>query len=119
MPLTSDPEAASVWLDGKPSTTVVRVPFESIREIRAVKPPLYGPTGNGTCVQSLSDVVSEPPRPPSATYSAPFGPKVKPRGLLSPVAKIDTFGENGCAAADSLVPTSAIAVTPTAAAVSD
>ncbi len=47
-PLTRLPEAALVWLDGRPSTTVLRTPAGLTLEIRAVKPPLYGPTGAGT-----------------------------------------------------------------------
>ncbi len=37
-------------VDGKPLATVVRLPALSMREIRPVLPPLYGPTGGMTCV---------------------------------------------------------------------
>src|SRR5215472_3349845 len=39
-PLTSEPSAGEVWLDGRPPATVVRTPFRPILEMREVKPPL-------------------------------------------------------------------------------
>ena len=62
-----------------------------VAEIRAVNPPVYGPTGLGTCGQSAGVVLPLPPVPPSATYRLPSGPKVSPRGLFSPLAKTETF----------------------------
>ena len=47
-PLIRLPSAGLVWLDGRPSATVERFPWRSIFEIRAVKSPLYGPTGSTT-----------------------------------------------------------------------
>src|SRR5215470_6508853 len=67
--------------------------------MRDVKPPLYGPTGDGTWVQSAGVVIRLPPRPPSATYRSPPGPKASPRGLFRPVANTVTLADNGAAAA--------------------
>src|SRR5262245_46394107 len=61
------------------------------REMREVKPPLYGPTGGSTWVHCESVVMAVPPLPPSATYRLPSGPNVSPRGLLKPVAKTETL----------------------------
>src|ERR1035437_328758 len=66
-PDTSPPERSVDWLDGRPSAMGVLAPFEPIFEIRAVMPPVFGPTGGGICGQSPT-VVAMPPRPPSATY---------------------------------------------------
>jgi len=35
-------------VEGKPPTSVVRVPSGVTFEILALKPPVYGPTGGGT-----------------------------------------------------------------------
>src|SRR5580704_289211 len=90
-PLTKLPTAALVVLDGNPSTTVARLPVcTSIREIRAVIPPAYGPAP-GTCGHCpIVDAV--PPTPPSATYGLPSGPNVRPRGFSSPEVSTVTLG---------------------------
>src|SRR5215469_16513266 len=66
--------------------------------MRDVNPPLYGPTGAGTWVQSAGVVIRLPPRPPSATYRLPPGPNTSPRGLFKPVANTVTFADRGAAA---------------------
>src|SRR5215472_15254596 len=71
--------------------------------MRDVKPPLYGPTGDGTWVQSADVVIRLPPRPPSATYRSPPGPNASPRGLFKPDANTATFGDNPEAAAGVVV----------------
>src|SRR5215831_4356890 len=86
--------------------------------MREVKPPLYGPTGAGTWRQSAGVVIWLPPRPPSATYRSPLGPKASPRGLFKPVANTVTFAGNAggvCACAKAEAGTRQIAVTATAA----
>src|SRR5215468_311445 len=67
--------------------------------MREVKPPLYGPTGAGTWVQSAGVVIWLTPRPASATYRSPFGPNASPRGLFKPVANTVTFADKCEAAA--------------------
>src|SRR6266853_5560663 len=64
-PLIRLPKAGEVALEGKLSTTVVRVPSEVIFDIRAVRPPTYGPTGATTCGHSPT-VERVPAAPPSA-----------------------------------------------------
>src|SRR3989442_12315008 len=86
-PLTRLPRAAEVWSEGNPSATVERSPLELILEMRAVKPPVYGPTGGMTCGVHLPTDDVSPPVPPSATERNPSGPKARPRALLRPVAK--------------------------------
>src|ERR1700724_598455 len=96
-PLTRLPNAGLVWLEGKWSATVVTTPLGDTFEIRAVKSPVYGPGpagGPAACWQSPT-VEREPPAPPSATYRFPSGPNFSPRGVLKPVAKIDTFADCG------------------------
>src|SRR5579863_4885443 len=65
-PLTSDPCALLVWLDGRLSTIVDRACNSPMREMRAVLPPVYGPTGATTCGH-IPVVEAVPPVPPSAT----------------------------------------------------
>src|ERR1700722_5267711 len=68
-PLTRLFCAALVSLEGRPSMTLVTLPWGSILEMRDVYPPVYGPTGARTWSLghiSIVDVV--PPAPPSATY---------------------------------------------------
>src|SRR4029453_12232147 len=87
-PLTRLPSTALVWLDGRLSTKVVRLPSLSILEIREpVVRPEYGPTGGLTTQSGSSGGGLAPPTPPSATYRLPSGPNLSPRGLLSPSAK--------------------------------
>src|SRR5215471_7815123 len=117
-PLTSEPAVGEVWLDGRLPATVVRTPFGPIFEMRDVKPPLYGPTGAGTWLQSADVVIWLPPRPPSATYRSPLGPNASPRGLFKPDANTVTFADNAggvCACAKAEAGTRQIAVTATAA----
>src|SRR5262249_42576260 len=86
-PLMSPPIAGLVMLEGRPLATVTRVPvLGSTFDMRAVKPPVYGPTGGGTCWHWAAIVCIAPPSPPSAMYRAPSGPNVRPRGCCSPVA---------------------------------
>src|ERR1700730_8226055 len=59
-----------------------------MREMRAVGPLRYGPTGGTTCVHRPI-VVAVPPAPASETYRSPFRANVRPRGNWSPVAKIE------------------------------
>src|SRR5262245_55733302 len=67
-PQTSEPRAALVWLDGRLSAIVVRLPFASMREMREPTAlPWYGPTGGTTKHFGLSGGSWVPPRPPSAT----------------------------------------------------
>src|SRR5438552_14725121 len=90
-PLIRLPSIGLVWLEGRLSTTVVRVPSEPILEMREpVLLPVYGPTSGITCVQ-LPAVELVPPTPPSATYNEPSGPNFSPRGLFRPVAKTETL----------------------------
>src|SRR5580700_2769705 len=94
-PLTRLPNAALVWLEGRLSATVVTTPWASTLEIRAVKPPVYGPGpagGPAACLQNPT-VERVPPAPPSATYRFPSGPNFNPRGLFNPVAKTETLDE--------------------------
>jgi uncharacterized membrane protein YedE/YeeE len=86
-PLTSDPRLGLVWLLGSCVVTVVRTPWESMREMRPpVRLPVYGPTSGATC-SHWPTVELVPPTPPSATYNLPSGPNFSPRGLLSPVGE--------------------------------
>src|SRR6267143_2047970 len=94
-PLTRPPKAIESWSEGSLSATVERTPSELIFEMRAVRPPEYGPTGATTWVHLPTDDVS-PPVPPSATYRNPSGPKVSPRGLFRPVAKTRDWGRGWC-----------------------
>src|ERR1700752_3804314 len=90
-PLTREPRAALVWLDGSPSTTVVRLPSESNFEIREPTGlPRYGPTGGTTTQSGSSGGSCVPPTPASATYSLPSGPNLSPRGLFRFDAKVET-----------------------------
>src|SRR5262245_46571906 len=90
-PLTRFPSAALVWLDGRLSTKVVRLPLLSILEIREpVSLPVYGPTGGITTQSGSAGGGFAPPIPPSATYRLPSGPNSSPRGLLRPSAKTVT-----------------------------
>src|SRR2546423_13185007 len=95
-PLTRLPSATLVWLEGRWSTITVRRPVRLTFEMWAVRPLVYGPTGATTCVHWPTVVVA-PPRPPSATYRLPSGPKVRPRGLSKPVAKtVKPLGSGVC-----------------------
>src|SRR6185369_5577475 len=88
--------AGLVWLEGKWFATVVRTPFGSILEMRAVKPPVYGPgpAGGPAACSHCPTVEREPPVPPSATKRlTPLGPNFSPRGLLRPVANTVTFAD--------------------------
>src|SRR5437868_1567238 len=95
-PLTRLPSATLVWLDGRLSAITVRTPVRLTFEMWAVRPLVYGPTGATTCVHWPTVVVA-PPRPPSATYRLPSGPKVRPRGLSKPLAKtVKALGVDVC-----------------------
>jgi hypothetical protein len=99
-PVTRLPSAGAVWLEGSASTTVVTLPLASTFEIRPPRTgssvlPVYGAAAPDAWVHRPT-VESVPPRPPSATYRSPSGPKVSPRGLLNPVAKVETTGGGGC-----------------------
>src|SRR5450755_4228064 len=95
-PLIRLPEPALVWLDGRLSMTVTRLPRRSTCEMRAPTGlPVYGPTSGTTCAQSAAVVAKGPPVPPSATYKLLSGPNLSPRGLLNPVAKTVTLGVEG------------------------
>src|SRR6185437_11427969 len=90
-PLTRLPSAGAVWLDGSPRTTIERTPPGVTLEIRPPSTgfpllPVYGAAAPDAC-RHFPTVECDPPRPPSATYRSPFGPKTSPRGLLKPVAK--------------------------------
>src|SRR5215469_8196175 len=87
----------SVWAcpptaEGSPLATVVRFQFLSNFEIRAVRPPLYGPTGPGTWVHPMPEF--GPPGPASATYRSPSGPNLNPRGDSSPFATTTAFADS-------------------------
>src|SRR4051794_17567111 len=70
-------------VDGRPVATATGQPL-SIRATAPVAPPMNGPR---ICdVGACSVAAVEPPEPPSATYRAPSGPQVNPRGVVSPVA---------------------------------
>ena len=62
-PFTS-PIAATA--EGKPNATVLRLPCGPIREMRAVCPLVYEPTGGTTCLHCPA-VEWVPPLPASAT----------------------------------------------------
>ena len=99
-PVTRPPRAGAVWLEGSAFTTVVTLPFGSTLEIRPPRTgssvlPVYGAAAPDACVHRPT-VELVPPRPPSARYGSPSGPKVSPRGLLNPVAKVETTGGVGC-----------------------
>src|SRR5689334_17665799 len=66
-----------------------------------VGPPVYGPTGAGTC-SHLPTVAVVPRTPLSPTYKAPSGPNARPRGLSSPVAKTLTFADIAAGAGDAI-----------------
>jgi hypothetical protein len=85
--------ASLLTAEGNPEATVVRLPFRSIFEIRAVFPFLYGPIGPGTCVHCALVVELVPPNPASATYNSPSGPNFRPLGPASPVANTVTFAD--------------------------
>ena len=90
-PLTRFPEAGLVWLEGSAFTTVVTASARLIFEMRppltgSLVLPVQGAAAPAACGHKPT-VEWVPPRPPSATYRFPSGPKVSPRGLLSPVAK--------------------------------
>src|SRR6266567_3950914 len=91
-PLTKLPVAGEVWLEGKLSATVVRIPSGVILEIRDVKSPVYGPTG-GTTWSHNPILDNVPPAPPSATYTFPSGPNFSPRGLFNPSKTTETFAD--------------------------
>ena len=64
-------------------------------EIRAVSPPVYGPTGGITwSLGQISAVEVVPPVPASPTYKSPSGPNRSPRGASSPVATTLAFGDS-------------------------
>src|SRR5580693_6275614 len=115
-PLTRLPRALLVWLDGSASTTVETTPARLIREMRPPSArlcvlPVYGAAAPCACGH-LPTVECEPPRPPSATYRAPSGPKVSPRGLFRPAAKTDTVARRAwCCACAEPIPAWALAVT--------
>src|SRR5262249_40218409 len=94
---SATPAISPLPLDASLSTTTVLLPWRSMRVTRELNPPFAGPTGGGTCLQGwvsdssdFSSPVLEilPPVPPSATYSAPSGPNLRPRGLSRPVTTV-------------------------------
>jgi hypothetical protein len=81
---------------GSAPTTVVTLPLASTLEIRPPSTgssvlPVHGAAAPDAWVH-WPTVELVPPSPPSATYRSPSGPKVSPRGLSNPVAKVVTTG---------------------------